>query len=102
MGCIGPSIVVLQLGSLYKLSRYGITITLHNLQVPGRDFKNQFQRDKPQQTVSTNTPGVDPTPPGRLNSTFVSRSGIKRNQIKVAGGFFSPTIDPSASEGKTK
>lgn len=91
MGCIGPSIVVFQFGSLYKLSRYDVTFTLHNLQVLGRDFQSQFQMDKPSANClhqHTNAPGVDPTPPGRLNSIFLSHSKIKRNQMKVAGGFF--------------
>ncbi len=65
MGCIGPSIVVLQFGSLYKLSRYDVTITLHNLQVPGRDFQSQFQMDTPSANClhqHTDAPGVDPHP----------------------------------------
>lgn len=64
MGCIGPSIV-LQFGSLYKLPRYDVTITLHNLQVPGRDFQSQFLTDRASANClhqHTDAPGVDPHP----------------------------------------
>lgn len=91
MGCIGPSIVVLQFGSLYKSSRYDVAITLHNLQVPGRDFQSQFQMDKPSANClhrHARSRPHPPPPPGRLNFIFLSHSGIKRNQMKVAGSFF--------------
>ena len=97
MGCIGPSIVVLQFGTLYKLSRYDVTVTLHNFTSARERLPEPASNG---QTISnrlhqhTDTPGVDPRPPppppapGRLNYSFLSRSGIKMNQIKVAGSFF--------------
>lgn len=79
MGCIGPSIVVLQFGSLYKFVKiqgFHHCIILH---VPGRDFQSQFQMDKPSANVlhqHTNTPGVDPRPTWE-NYIFLSHLEIK-------------------------
>lgn len=52
MGCIGPSIVVLQFGSLYKLSPSLCTI----YKCLGETFRASFEWRNHQQTVSTNTP----------------------------------------------
>lgn len=41
-----------------------------------------------------------PTPPGRSNIIFLSHSGIKRNQIKVAGNIFSSILYHSAKTNK--
>lgn len=66
MGCIGPSIVVLQFGSLYKLSRYDVAITLHNLQVPGErrpePASNGQTISKLSPTEQTDAPGAEPRP----------------------------------------
>lgn len=103
MGCIGPSIVVLQFGTLYKLSPSLCTI----YKCQGETSRASFKWTNHQQTVSTNTPThleLDPAPPGRLDSIFLSHSGIKKkkkkNQMKVAGSFFSSIIYHSASERK--
>lgn len=68
----------------------------------GETSRASFKWTHHQQTVSTDTPGVDPPTPGRLNFIFLSHSGIKRNQMKVAGSFFSPIIYHSASESNKK
>lgn len=97
MGCIGPSIVVLQFGIFVQI-----------VKCQGETSGASFKWTKHQQTVSTNTPTQQytPTPSGRLNSIFLSHWGIKRNQMKVAGAFFfllqSSTIQPLNTKKKKK
>lgn len=105
MGCIGPSIVVLQFGSLYKLSRYYVAITLHNFtsareRLPEPVSNGQISANCLHQHTGSRP---FPTPPGRSNYIFLSHSGIKRNQIKVAGNISSSILYHSASVSqKTK
>lgn len=70
MGCIGPSIVVFQFGSLYKLSRYDVTFTLHNLQVLGRDFQSQFHNG---QTISKLSPPTHQRTRSRPHPTWETK-----------------------------
>lgn len=58
MGCIGPSIVVLQFGSLYKLSRYDVTIlTLHNFTSARESLSEAVSNG---QTISKLSPPTHP------------------------------------------
>lgn len=111
MGCIGPSIV-LQFGSLYKLPRYDVTITLHNLQVPGRDFQSQFLTDRASANClhqHTDAPGVDPHPTWEteLHLPVPLRDKKVLNESSRQLFFFSSSssssiIYHSASQSKTK
>lgn len=104
MGCIGPSIVVLQFGSLYKSSRYDIAVTLHNLQVPGRDFQSQFQMDKPSENCLHRHTRSRPHPTWETKLRLPVPLWDKKesNESSRQRFFFSSIIYHSASESKKK
>lgn len=101
MGCIGPSIVVLQFGSLYKFVKiqgFHHCIILH---VPGRDFQSQFQMDKPSANVlHQHTRSRAPPHMGELHLSVPL--GDKRNQMKVGSFSRHSTVQPLKKNNNKK
>lgn len=101
MGCIGPSIVVLQFGSLYKFVKiqgFHHCIILH---VPGRDFQSQFQMDKPSANVlHQHTRSRPPPHMGELHLSVPL--GDKRNQMKVGSFSRHSTVQPLKKNNNNK
>lgn len=85
MACIGPSIIVLPFGSLYKLSSQDVFITLHNFTTA---------RERPPEATSTGkTMRSPPHPPqtGDLNISLTLENirNQRKNYIRQLFFFFS-------------